>query len=78
MAWCRVGVRSMVRGPVSRMLEHQRQALVNAVAVLLDEGAATYWELEHQRVLYGATRPELAELLHDLDTRVATEYEGAA
>jgi len=57
------------------MLETQRQALVNAVAVLLDEGAATYWELEHQRVLYGATRPELAELLHDLDTRVATEYE---
>lgn len=57
------------------MREHQRQALVNAVAVLLDEGAATYWELEHQRVLYGATRPELAELLHDLDTRVATEYE---
>ena len=75
MAWCRVGVRPMVRGPVSRMLEHQRQALVNAVAVLLDEGAATYWELEHQRVLYGATRPELTELLHDLDTRVATEYE---
>ena len=57
------------------MLETWRQALVNAVAVLLDEGAATYWELEHQRVLYGATRPELAELLHDLDTRVATEYE---
>ena len=57
------------------MRETQRQALVNAVAVLLDEGAATYWELEHQRTLYGATRPELAELLHDLDTRVATEYE---
>ena len=57
------------------MYERQRQALVNAVAALLDEGAATFWELEHQRVLYGATRPELAELLHDLDTRVATEYE---
>lgn len=65
----------MVRGPVSRMLEHQRQALVNAVAVLLDEGAATYWELEHQRVLYGATRGELTEILHDLDTRVANQYE---
>jgi|GEM_PF-6597765 len=57
------------------MLETQRQALVKAVAVLLDEGAATYWELEHQRVLYGATRDELTELLHDLDTRVANEYE---
>ena len=57
------------------MLETQRQALVNAVAVLLDEGAATYWELEHLRVLWGATRGELTELLHDLDTRVATEYE---
>ena len=57
------------------MREAQRQALVKAVAVLLDEGAATYWELEHRRILYGATRPELAELLYDLDTRVATEYE---
>ena len=57
------------------MLETQRQALVNTVAVLLDEGAATYWELEHQRVLYGATRGELTELLHDLDTRVANKYE---
>lgn len=57
------------------MREAQRQSLVKAVAALLDEGAATFWELEHQRVLYGATRPELAELLHDLDTRVATEYE---
>lgn len=57
------------------MREHQRQALVNAVAALLDEGAATYWELEHLRLLWGATRGELTELLHDLDTRVATEYE---
>ena len=57
------------------MLERQRLGLTRGVAVLIDEGAATYWELEHLRVLYGATRPELAELLHDLDTRVATEYE---
>lgn len=57
------------------MREHQRQALVNAVAVLLDEGAATYWELEHQRIVYGATRGELTELLHDLDTQVANQYE---
>lgn len=57
------------------MLEQQRQDLVTAVAALLDEGAATYWELEHQRTLYGATRDELTELLHDLDTRVANEYE---
>ena len=60
------------------MLETQRQALVNAVAVLLDEGAATYWELEHLRILWGARRGELTELLHDLDTRVANEYEEEA
>lgn len=48
---------------------------MQGVAVLLDEGAATYHELEHQRVLYGATRDELTEILHDLDTRVANEYE---
>ena len=57
------------------MLELQRQGLTEGVAVLLDEGAATYWELEHQRTLYGATRGELTELLHDLDTRVANKYE---
>lgn len=57
------------------MLEPQRVALTAAVAVLLDEGAATYWELEHLRLLWGATRGELTELLHDLDTRVANEYE---
>ena len=57
------------------MRETQRQALVNAVAVLIDEGAATYWELEHQRIVYGATRDELTELLHDLDTQVAHQYE---
>lgn len=57
------------------MREAQRQSLVKAVAALLDEGAATFWELEHQRIVYGATRGELTELLHDLDTRVATEYE---
>lgn len=60
------------------MLERQRQGLVQGVAVLLDEGAATYWELEHQRTLYGATVPELVEILHDLDTRVANEYEEAS
>lgn len=57
------------------MLEAQRQALVQGVVVLLDEGAATYYELEHLRLLWGATRGELTELLHDLDTRVANEYE---
>lgn len=57
------------------MREHQRQALVNAVAVLLDEGVATYWELEYQRIVYGATRGELTELLHDLDTQAANKYE---
>ena len=57
------------------MLERERQGLVQGVAVLLDEGAATYYELEHLRLLWGATRGELTELLHDLDTRAANEYE---
>ena len=59
------------------MRDQQRQGLTEGVAALLDEGAATYWELEHQRVLYGATRDELTELLHNLDTRSANEYEDA-
>ena len=57
------------------MLDRQRLGLTEGVAVLLDEGAATYWELEHQRIVYGATRGELTELLHDLDTRAANQYE---
>ena len=57
------------------MREAQRQSLVKAVAALLDEGAATFWELEHQRIVYGATRGELTELLHDLDTQAANKYE---
>lgn len=57
------------------MFETQRLGLTESVAVLLDEGAATYYELEHLRLLWGATRGELTELLHDLDTQVANEYE---
>lgn len=57
------------------MLEAQRQGLTEGVAVLLDEGAATYWELEHQRLLWGATRDELIETLHNLDTQAAHDYE---
>ena len=57
------------------MLETQRLGLTEGVAGLLDEGAATYWELEALRVLWGARRDELTEILHDLDTRVANEYE---
>ena len=67
----------MDRGPVLRMLDRQRLGLAEGVAALLGEGAATYYELEHQRLLWGATRGELTELLHDLDTRVANEYEEA-
>jgi len=59
------------------MLETQRLGLTEGVAALLGEGAATYWELEHLRLLWGTTRDELTELLHDLDARVATEYEEA-
>lgn len=66
-----------VRGPVLPMLETQCLRLTESVAFLLGEGAATYWELEHLRLLWGATRGELTELLHDLDTRVANEYEEA-
>lgn len=57
------------------MLETQRLGLTEGVAVLLDEGAATYYELEHLRLLWGATRGELTEILHNLDTRAANEYE---
>ena len=57
------------------MLDRQRLGLTESVAVLLDEGAATYYELEHLRVLWGARRDELTEILHDLDTRVANECE---
>ena len=55
--------------------EPQRVALTRAVAALLDEDAATYWALEHQRTLWGATRPELVEILHGLDTRAAHDYQ---
>lgn len=66
------------RGSVLPMLERQRVGLTEGVAALLDEEAATYHDLEHLRTLWGATRDELTELLHDLDTRVANEYEGAS
>lgn len=59
------------------MLETQRLGLTEGVAALLNEGAATYWELEALRVLWGARRDELTEILHNLDTRVANEYEEA-
>lgn len=59
------------------MREQQRQGLTEGVAALLDEGAATYWELEHQRLLYGATRDELTEVVANLDCAAATEYQAA-
>lgn len=55
------------------MREQQRQGLTVGVAALLDEGAATYWELEHQRILYGATRDELTEVVANLDGSAARE-----
>lgn len=57
------------------MLDRQRLGLTEGVAVLLNEGAATYWELEHLRLLWGATRDELIETLHNLDTQAAHDYE---
>lgn len=59
------------------MREHQRQGLTERVAALLDEGAATYWELEHQRILYGATRGELTEVVANLDGAAAVAYQSA-
>lgn len=59
------------------MREQQRAALTERVAAILDEGAATYWELEHQRVLYGATHDELTEIVANLDGAAAREYEDA-
>lgn len=59
------------------MRDQQRQGLTEGVAALLDEGAATYWELEHQRVLYGATRDELTEVVANLDGAVAVAYQAA-
>lgn len=57
------------------MRDQQRQGLTEGVAALLDEGAATYWELEHQRILYGATRDELTEVVANLDHHAAAAYE---
>lgn len=57
------------------MLERQRLGVTEGVAALLDEGAATYYELEALRVLWGARRDELIETLHNLDTQAAHDYE---
>lgn len=57
------------------MRDQQRRGLTEGVAALLDEGAATYWELEHQRVMWGATRDELTEAVANLDHQAAAEYE---
>lgn len=57
------------------MRDHQRQGLTVGVAALLDESAATYWELEHQRLLFGATRDELTEVVANLDGAAAVAYQ---
>lgn len=59
------------------MRDQQRQGLTAGVAALLDEGAATYWELEHQRVMWGATRDELTEVVANLDGAAAVAYQAA-
>lgn len=59
------------------MRNQQRQGLTEGVAALLDEGAATYWELEHQRVLWGATRVDLTEVVANLDGAAAVAYQAA-
>lgn len=59
------------------MREHQRRELTERVALILDEPAPYAPYLDAARVLYGATRAELVEILGNLDHMVAREYEDA-
>lgn len=57
------------------MREYQRQALTERVALILDEPAPYAPYLDAARILHGATRAELVEILDNLDHMVAREYE---
>ena len=59
------------------MREYQRHALTERVANILDEPAPHADYLEAARVLYGATRDELTEIVANLDGAAAREYEDA-
>lgn len=59
------------------MREQQRAELTERVAAILDEPAPHADYLEAARILYGATRDELVEVVANLDCAAAREYEAA-
>lgn len=59
------------------MREQQRTELTERVAGILDEPAPWADYLEAARILYGATRDELTEIVANLDGAAAREYEAA-
>lgn len=59
------------------MREYQRQSLTERVAAILDEPAPHADYLEAARILYGATRDELVEVVANIDCTAAAEYQAA-
>lgn len=59
------------------MREQQLAALTERVAAILDEPAPHADYLEAARILYGATRDELVEVVANIDGAAAAEYEDA-
>lgn len=57
------------------MLERQRMGLVEGCAQLIDSGSVGAADIEHLRVLWGATHEDAVESLHNIDTEVALAYE---
>ena len=57
------------------MLERQRLGLVEGCAKLIDSGNVSAADIEHQRVLWGATCEEVVESLHNIDTAIALAYD---
>lgn len=57
------------------MLERQRMGLVEGCAQLIDSGSVSAADIEHLRVLWGATYEDAVESLHNIDTEVALAYE---
>lgn len=57
------------------MLERQRMGLVEGCAQLIDSGSVSAADIEHLRVLWGATHEDAVESLHNIDTEVALAYE---
>lgn len=59
------------------MKQFQRMMLTERVAKILDEPAPHADYLEAARVLYGATRDELTEVVANLDGTAAVAYQAA-